>query len=67
MPDNAPLNRGRFFSAAATTVVAAQLGALAPVDAQSGVADSDGATTALTPQPGAHTSFGSVKQIDAGS
>jgi pimeloyl-ACP methyl ester carboxylesterase len=66
MPDNAPLNRGRFFSAAANTIVAAQLGALAPADAQSGVADSDGATTALTPQPGAHTSFGSVKQIDAG-
>jgi hypothetical protein len=51
-------NRRRFFGAAAITVAAAQLGTLASANAQSGNAE--------TPQAGAHTSFSSLKQIDAG-
>jgi pimeloyl-ACP methyl ester carboxylesterase len=59
-------NRRRFFGAAAMAVAAAQLGALASADAQPGSAESDDTTTALPAQTGTHTSFASLKQIDAG-
>ena len=56
-------NRRRFFGAAAMTVATAQLGMLASADAQS---------SKVTPtdmpaiKPGTNTSFGPLKQIDAG-
>ena len=54
------LHRRRFFAAAAMTIAAAQLGAIGRADAQ--------ASKARLPavNPGAHTSFGPLKQIDAG-
>ena len=55
------LGRREFFGAAAMTVAAAQLGTLTSANAQSG-----NSTTILTPQPGTHTSFSSLKQVDAG-
>jgi pimeloyl-ACP methyl ester carboxylesterase len=58
MPEQLNYNRRHFFGAAAITVAAAQLGALASANAQS--------RNAETPQSGAHTSFSSLKQIDAG-
>jgi pimeloyl-ACP methyl ester carboxylesterase len=58
------IRRRDFFGAAAMTMAAMQLGTLASADAQSGTAD--GTTTNLTPQLGTHTSFASLKQIDAG-
>jgi pimeloyl-ACP methyl ester carboxylesterase len=58
------IRRRDFFGAAAMTIAAVQLGTLASANAQSGTAD--GATTNLTPQLGTHTSFASLKQIDAG-
>jgi pimeloyl-ACP methyl ester carboxylesterase len=61
MPENDSIDRRRFFSAAAMTLAAAQLGTLASANAQS-----DTTTTTLTPQPGTHTSFASLKQVDAG-
>lgn len=61
------IDRRGFFSAAAMTIAAAQLGSLAPANAQSGNAQSNPTTTlTLTPQPGTHTSFASLKQVDAG-
>ena len=59
-------NRRRFFGAAAITVAAAQLGTLASANAQSSNAESDDTTAALPAQAGTHTSFPSLKQIDAG-
>lgn len=53
MPGNAHFDRRGFFSAAAMTVAAARLGTLA-------------SAAPLTPQPGVHTSFGSLKQVNAG-
>jgi pimeloyl-ACP methyl ester carboxylesterase len=53
------LNRRRFVGTAAMTVAAAQLGILRSADAQSDKADP-------TVKPGANTSFGALKQIDAG-
>src|SRR5262245_15468164 len=52
--------RRRFVSGAAMTAAAAQLGMLAPANAQPG--------KAKLPEirPGANTSFGPLKQIDAG-
>jgi pimeloyl-ACP methyl ester carboxylesterase len=66
MPENVNLDRRRFFGAAAMTFAAAQLGSLASANAQSSNAESDNTTTTLSPQPGTHTSFSSLKQIDAG-
>ena len=56
--------RRRLFGAAALTVAAAQLGALGAADAQSGQTK-----PAQLPavKPGTHTSFGPLKQIDAGT
>jgi pimeloyl-ACP methyl ester carboxylesterase len=66
MAENAKLDRRRFFGAAAATIAAAQLGALASAEAQSSSAESENTTTVLTPQPGTHTAFNSLKQINAG-
>jgi pimeloyl-ACP methyl ester carboxylesterase len=55
--------RRYFFGAAALTIAAAQLGIIGPAAAQSGKAKS----AAVPPvKPGTHTSFRSLKQIDAG-
>jgi pimeloyl-ACP methyl ester carboxylesterase len=55
--------RRRFLSTTAMTVAAAQLGLMGSAQAQSG-----GTTPADPPviKPGTHTSFGALKQIDAG-
>ena len=55
--------RRRFFGTAAITVAAAQLGLIGSADAQSGKAK---AATLPAIKPGTHTSFASLKQIDAG-
>jgi len=52
--------RRHFVGTAALTVAAAQLGMIGVVDAQSGKA------TLPSVKPGSHTSFGPLKQIDAG-
>jgi hypothetical protein len=52
--------RRRFFGAAAMSVAAAQIGMIAPVEAQSDK------TQLPTVKPGTNTSFPSMKQIDAG-
>ena len=52
--------RRHFVRTAALTVAAAQLGMIGAVDAQPGKA------TLPSVKPGAHTSFGPLKQIDAG-
>src|SRR5438067_12749804 len=56
-------HRRRFFGTAVSIVAAAQLGVIGEDDAQS-----DGAKPAPPPaiKPGTNTSFGSLKQIDAG-
>jgi pimeloyl-ACP methyl ester carboxylesterase len=61
MAEEQPIDRRRFLSAAALTISAAQLGTLARANAQS-----DSTTTTLTPAPGTHTSFASLKQVNAG-
>ena len=55
------LSRRRFFGTAATTLAAAQLGMI-------GLAEAQPAKAADAPKfkPGTHTSFGALKQIDAG-
>ena len=55
--------RRRFLGTAAISVAAAQLGMFAAAKAQSSNAKAVGATMV---QPGTHTSFGPLKQIDAG-
>jgi pimeloyl-ACP methyl ester carboxylesterase len=56
------LDRRQFFATAASTLAASQLGGIGPANAQS--------KTESAPAPGArrgaHTSFGSLKQVDAG-
>ena len=52
--------RRHFVGTAALTVAAAQLGMIGVVDAQSGKAKLPSV------KPGSHTSFGPLKQIDAG-
>ena len=56
-------HRRRFLGATAMTVAAARLGLIGSAQAQSG-----GTTPADSPaiKPGTHTSFGALKQIDAG-
>jgi pimeloyl-ACP methyl ester carboxylesterase len=56
-------NRRRFFGAAAMTVVTAQFGMLGSADAQSSKATP---TDMPAIKPGTNTSFGPLKQIDAG-
>jgi len=56
-------HRRRFFGAAAMTVAAAQLGMISPAASQAGKAK---ATQLPATKPGTHTSFGPLKQIEAG-
>src|SRR5215813_13319018 len=56
-------HRRRFLAAATATVAAAQLGVIGAAAAQPGRA---GATRIPAIKPGTHTSFGPLKQIDAG-
>jgi pimeloyl-ACP methyl ester carboxylesterase len=56
-------HRRRFFGAAAMTIAAAQFGIFGFADAQARKTKPSGATTM---KPGTHTSFGPLKQIDAG-
>jgi len=62
-PERINYNRRRLFSAAAMTIATAQLGMMGSAGAQSG-----NATLADMPaiKPGTNTSFGPLKQIDAG-
>jgi pimeloyl-ACP methyl ester carboxylesterase len=57
-------DRRRFMGAAAVTVAAAQLGMAGRAHAQSTAASSTGLPKI---EPGTHTSFGALKQIDAGA
>jgi pimeloyl-ACP methyl ester carboxylesterase len=59
MSEHIDQHRRRFFGAAAMTIAAAQFGKIDSVQAQS-------ATDAAAIKPGTHTSFGPLKQIDAG-
>ncbi len=61
-PEVSSVPRRRFLRAAAAAVAASQLGAAAEVEAQTPGAG-PAATSAV---PGTHTSFASIKQIDAG-
>ena len=63
MSGQTDLHRRRFFGAAAMTIAAAQFGLIGSADAQSSKAK-----PAELPRikPGTHTSFGALKQIDAG-
>src|SRR5437764_4294908 len=63
MPKEINRDRRRFFGAAAMTIAAAQLGMIGPAEAQSSKPKS-----AQLPavRPRTHTSFASLKQIDAG-
>jgi pimeloyl-ACP methyl ester carboxylesterase len=56
-------DRRRFLSTAVMTIAAAELGMICSADAQSGKINPADATTI---KPGTNTSFGSLKQIDAG-
>jgi pimeloyl-ACP methyl ester carboxylesterase len=66
MPKEINLDRSRFIGTAAMTIAVAQLGTFASAEAQSSGATPANATTTLTPSPGTHTSFASMKQIKAG-
>ncbi len=59
MSDHINHDRRRFFGAAAMTIAAAQFGMIGSADAQS-------AKDAAAIKPGTNTSFGPLKQIDAG-
>jgi pimeloyl-ACP methyl ester carboxylesterase len=58
--------RRGFLGAAGLAVGAAQLGLIGSADAQSSATTATSVTTTLKPNPGTHTSFASLKQIDAG-
>jgi pimeloyl-ACP methyl ester carboxylesterase len=60
MPEKIDQPRRRLFGAAAMTIAAARFGAIGPADAQSRE------TKLPAIRPGTHTSFGPLKQIDAG-
>jgi pimeloyl-ACP methyl ester carboxylesterase len=62
MPERIDRDRRRFFGAAAATVAAARLGVLGSAEAQPASQPVDQPTV----RPGTHTSFGSLKQVDAG-
>ncbi len=59
MPEHIDHHRRRFFGAAALTIAATQFGMIGPAAAQS-------AKDAAAVKPGTNTSFGPLKQIDAG-
>ncbi|WP_088347022.1 MULTISPECIES: alpha/beta hydrolase [Rhodomicrobium] len=63
MSDLTDLSRRRFFGNTALTIAAAQLGLIGAANAQGGT-PKPAALPAI--EPGAHTSFGPLKQIDAG-
>ena len=63
MPHEINHHRRRFFGTAAMTIAAAQLGLTGSADAQSGKVTT---TSATAIRPGTNTSFGPLKQIDAG-
>src|SRR5215207_11457581 len=63
MTEEVDRERRRFFGTAAMSIAAARLGMFAPADAQ---ADETQPADATTIKPGAHTSFGPMKQVDAG-
>ena len=56
------ISRRRFLGIAAMGVAAAELGMIGSANAQSGATTQ---STATAIKPGAHTSFGSLKQFDA--
>jgi pimeloyl-ACP methyl ester carboxylesterase len=62
-PEEIDRDRRRFFGTAAMTIAASQLGMIGSADAQSGKAKS---AQLPTVKPGTHTSFASLKQMDAG-
>src|SRR3954451_22250856 len=59
MSDHINHDRRRFFGTAAMTLAAAQFGMIGAVEAQS-------ARDAAAIKPGTNTSFGQLKQVDAG-
>ncbi len=63
IPDEIDRDRRRFCGTAAATVAAAQLGMIGSAAAQAGTTN---ATHLPAVSPGTHTSFGPLKQIDAG-
>jgi hypothetical protein len=63
MSDKINYGRRRFFGTVAMTVAAVQLGSIGSGVVRSGQAEPAGLTTI---KPGKNTSFGSLKQIDAG-
>jgi hypothetical protein len=65
MPIEMNQDRRRFFGTAAIAAAAAQLGLLNSAVAHAGDAN-PGATAAVTAGQGANTSFGALKQINAG-
>ena len=65
MPIEMNQDRRRFFGTAAIAAAAAQLGLLNSAVAQAGDAN-PGAAAAVTAGQGANTSFGALKQINAG-
>ena len=72
MREDLNLDRRRFFGTAAMTIIAAELGMLKPASAHSNsvlaAASTDDAsqTVNLTPSSPQHTSFASLKQVNAG-
>ena len=64
IPEDIDQHRRRFLGAAAVTVAAAQFGAVVSAAAQTG---STKAAQLPDIKPGTHTSFGPLKQIDAGA
>jgi len=62
MPERINRDRRRFFRAAAVTIAAAQLSLSGAADAESGTKKPDLPRV----KPGTHTTFGTLKQIDAG-
>src|SRR3982751_1452092 len=59
-------DRRRFFSAAAMTIAATRLGALGAAERRPAQGHAAGARPATTHEPAPHTSFGPLRQIDAG-
>src|SRR3984957_17561489 len=60
------LDRRRFLGTGAMAPAAPQLRPAGSADAQSGTGEPADTSATLTPQPGTHTSFASLKQLDAG-
>ncbi len=63
MPDEINQNRRRLFGAATMTLAAAQFGMFGSAHAETGPA---GSANPATAGRGSHTSFGALKQVDAG-